>query len=245
MSAFCVAELELPKDMQELRDYELRQLTSTVQEGPSCGWYATLNAFAIQELYKQNLPLTDENIQAHVEQVGLPCIRQHEKEITQAIKSPFFEGLSIEEQDYLARFLGLTNYYLVVINLDESFWCFYEGQWCTYTLFEELLKEIKMNKMPVVHILLSIPSKRAWWYPYGVIYHAVSLSRVKRRAPKPYLLYMDSNNFPLNPWVRGIEHRQFFGGLYTASREVTRYQSAYDYMVRDHVCSFIKTIDTL
>lgn len=247
MNSVLIAEFELPYEMRELRDHELHHLASHLQEGPSCGWYATLNAYAIQEVHKSNQPLTDENIQAYVANVGLPCVRTHEWQIVRAINRPLFEVINTYQQDYLARFLGLTNYYIVELEYNSSVRCFYQGQWRSYACIDLLLREVKMNPAPAVHILLAVPA-----YSFDQLHsrdrklHAVLISRIRRRAPKPFLLYMDSNNILLNPWSHKVVQQSHLGGLYTSSYLTSWYNGPPDYAaVREHVGHVIKTLDTL
>jgi hypothetical protein len=177
--------------------------------------------------------------------VGLPFIRAHEQEIVQAIDRPLFEGINTEQQDYLAQLLGLTDYYLIHVEGNSLVWYFCTGQWKSYSSLEALLKEIKFNHTPVIHILLSVPSGTNRIFLYHQSDHAVLISRIKRRAPKPFLLYMDSNNIPLHPWIHETIQQPYFAGLLTLRRERTWYVRPENYGVIDHVSHFIKVIDTL
>lgn len=257
----CVAEYELPGDMRELRDYELHYVQSSLQKGRSCAWYATLNAYAIQELYKQNIPLTEENIQLHVERVGLPLIWAHEQQLQHAIGGVVLEGLDGVQQDYLARFLGLTNYYVIQQLQNGKIYCVEQGQWRLCASLEAVLKMIKGDTTPLIHILLAIPAhisgptlvrdeqSHLSKFVSETSYHAVLISRIKRRAPKPFLFYMDSNNSPLVHQFRlDVAEQSHWMGLFSSYQTVVRDDNtgAYldNHMVRDAICSFIKKLDT-
>jgi hypothetical protein len=56
-----------------------------------------------------------------------------------------------------------------------------------------LLRSIKQNPAPVVHILLTVPSSKD-------IVHAVLLTIIKRGDNKPLLLYLNSNGNSLGQY---------------------------------------------
>lgn len=202
-------DLTLPSHLCSLKNFEVCHLRSSQQIGGSCGWYQLMNARAIQELVEKRRPLTAYNIKQQVKHVLLPLINKNKEMLAQRLELPALPAeLNHEIEERLATYLNLEHYHQIAFSHVVDGWAFYYSRKQDADI-ENVLEKVAgarreilniggllvrlMRRDAVVqHFLLSTPSFQ------GIkVNHAVLLSIIKRENEKPLLIYMDSNNRPI------------------------------------------------
>ncbi len=109
------SEISIPKYLQS-KDIEVKQLRSYFQRGGSCGWYAIMNAYAIQELVKEQREITSQVIEDIVRIKLIPSIVANDKEVANLVEtSELFGPMLLEKEIRLAKYFGLHNYRMLDI----------------------------------------------------------------------------------------------------------------------------------
>lgn len=224
-----------PAQLSNLRNYEFWHMNSVEQVGPSCAWYMAFNACAIQGIIQQQQPLTAAHISEYVTKQLLPSV-EHNKEFFKNLLGidTVLRGMKFYQTPKLVAHLGVKNYYDIYlreksddafVSADHHFSALnheqislvpiqgYDSKYFVQDL-PMLLRAIKQNPNPVVHILLTVPSSKD-------IVHAVLLTIIKRGDKKPLLVYMNSNGNSLG--------RYFFDtAANTENHYVTSFVTALD-----------------
>lgn len=203
-----------PAQLSNLRNYEFWHMNSVEQIGPSCAWYMAFNARAIQGITQQQLPLTAANIREYITRQLLPLVEQNREFFKKLLGiDKVLGGMKFYQTPKLIAHLGIKNYYDVflrektydafvsadhhfsVLNHEKVSVVPIEGYDSKYLVPDVpmLLRSIKQNPAPVVHILLTVPSSKD-------IVHAVLLTIIKRGDNKPLLLYLNSNGNSLGQY---------------------------------------------
>ena len=203
-------QIPLPPDMQQCTQYEVHQLKSPFQIGPSCGWYMVFNAKAIEEIVEHEEPFTADHIQKKVCNHFVPLVRGQEGLLKKLIGVvAILNALTPEQIYHLAHYLQVKNYYFLetdenknraLVTADKKPEFLKEPgvhsvQYGSVSFYEvpylsSVLRTVKNDMAPVSHMLLSVPftlENR----------HAVLVTLIKRGNKKPLLLYLDSNNSSL------------------------------------------------
>ncbi len=194
-------EFPLPRFLK-VDHIEVKHLRSYTQRGGACAWYAILNAYAIQELVEKNRKITANAIERIVLST-IAYIVENQISIERLMGIPYlFEGINAEQRFGLAEYIGLQNYY--DLRVDEEGIFFWnakktvigdkafdqKGYYCLFDL-KKTLKTFASQKAVVKHFITSTASSIDGQ-------HAVLISLINRPGKKPMIIYMDSNNTPLD-----------------------------------------------
>lgn len=200
----------LPAAFKECKQFEIQYIPSRHQGKDECGWFAVMNAVAIQQLVRDGKPITSRAIKKIVSKKLIPLIKKNKKHVVSLVQEPnLWGGIKLRGMERLRNFLGLESAYAVMIpdvghlpilynervlneNQLDCIRSFSGDPSCCYIfLWDKFLSSIIQSPEPVVHFLISAPCNDS-------DRHAVVISIVKRPKKKPLLIYMDSNNFPFH-----------------------------------------------
>jgi hypothetical protein len=192
-----------------------------------------MSAKAIEMLVQEGYPITEENIRLQVNKLLIPLIKSKAgnlKKVMGVMK--ILDGLRIDQAYRFAHHLNLKNFYLVdfidyyltnigfVLTphaitsryLEPIEYLMGPGGTCLemydcYSFYnmDHILEEVKKNPAPVVSMVAVVP---VTWGNWGMEAHAVLFTVVKRPNQKPLIVYLDSNNLPINagnPYAHGVK----------------------------------------
>lgn len=193
--------LILPESLKNLKQYEFLHMLSEQQQGPYCGWFSILNAYAIDTMVRNDADLCSATVQRHVAKEWASIQANAEKVLARVESSSFEQGLDEYELSRLAQMYNLDNVHMITLYIDKL--TYYSGNllpqkyrhMCPKTEdnryvidFVVLADFLQHSPNPVDHVILIVPG--------ATVLHAVLVSHIKRDGKKPLLVYMDSNNWP-------------------------------------------------
>ncbi len=190
----------------DLTHYEFCQITSVKQEGGSCGWFASLNAYAIEQLLNQDKTLNFSNMSSIVSRKWRE-IKECENEWLRACGCrSLYSGVTTDEHNKIIKKLGIKHIYHFYVSVGQII-CEVnkslprsEGTYIEkiktksssiiYVVdpleISSFLEIIRNDTKKLIHLFISTPGKESG--------HVVLLTIYKQPGKKPLLIYLDSNN---------------------------------------------------
>lgn len=196
------SKLPLPQFLKK-RFIEVKHIRSYAQRGGTCGWYAVLNACAIQELVEKNKEITADAIEEIVLRL-ITYIVVHQDAIATLIgRADLFYGLDIQQKNCLAEYFRLRNFYTLIVEGSYVYlWSAkkhvignitFDPEDHRFFSIKEIMTQLMQEKGVVKHFMLSSSASA-----YDDDYHAVLISYIKCPGKRPLIIYMDSNNVSLS-----------------------------------------------
>jgi hypothetical protein len=197
------SNIPLPKILiiaSALKGIEVKHIHSYLQRGGSCGWYSVLNACAIEELVHQEKEITAQAIEEIVIRL-ISYIEKHRYTIAEVIQRPdIFSAMNQQQQINLAEYLGLQNYYPLLIDGSGYWWSnnkkriisnkeYDENTYYRFNNLKELFDMLLKEDTIVKHFIIATEVSHVVDDAHGVL-----ISLVRPRYSKPMIIYMDSNN---------------------------------------------------
>lgn len=158
-------ELPLPHILNNAHHLKVEQ-----QTGVSCGYHATFNACAIEELFREGKQLTSQAIQNSAKQYHHLIRNNHAIEISEIINT-------------LVPQVKLTNCYFLKIENRKV-----QPAGITFDIHQTLEVQIKQ---------LSITDKKIIHCICNTGWHWVTVSIIKDAGKEPYIVYANSTNTPV------------------------------------------------
>ena len=144
---------------------QAKLLYANPQTGSTCGYHATFNAKAIQDLVQEGKAITEKNVQEYARKY-FHHLSNHSLETVEIIM--------------LARVLGLKNVYFLAY--DKKIGVKPAGVFDVEHDLDTMLQTAKTKKAALAHFICNTGN------------HWVLLSLIKKPGKKPYLVYLDSIN---------------------------------------------------
>jgi hypothetical protein len=199
--------IPLPLFLQNLDHIEVVHYRVPQQIGPTCGWYALANALTMQQLIQSGAEITMRSIGKTFDKVWRQEIMANRTKLLKLTSHDYMTGLSCTEIGTLVSAVGLANCFTIDL-LAGSTWFYSKDHSLEH---DYLWKSQDVGCYFMINMeafLADMVFKKN--YPYVTFMfahdcdatnnggHVVTVTMITRKGKKPLVIYLDSNNAPLD-----------------------------------------------